>query len=207
MSTLDSLKPVLEKMAEQDKLSPELLEKIVKIQEGEKDRLSKNIDAFIDGKIDVEQFKIIQESKSKENVKLHSDEVYKKEQEPSIEVISDKDVKKIWDKMPLLGYYKKTLPSEFKAVLPFSGKRFLVVGLHFTKDLLPFLQTCEALGLEPKSTYVFWKPYRYPHREPIIAYLEKKDYKVHDLEKMKAVMKEIGASTSDLPIIVIEDGG
>lgn len=200
MAILDSLKAILEKMAEQGKLSPELLETILnkKTEEAEKERLSKNIDAYINGNIDAEQFKVIQESKSEER--------HKEENEPLIKSISNKDVKKIWDKMFLLRYYKKKLPSQLEPALPFSEKRFLVV-LHFTKDLIPFLETCKELGLKPGLTHAFYKPYRYPHREPIIAYLEKQDYKVHALEKMEDVMKEIEASASDLPMIVIEDGG
>lgn len=208
MAILDSLKPILEKMAEQGKISPELLKTIMnmKIAEADKERLSKNIDAFINGKIDIKEFELIQESKSQEIGRARSGEAYKKEQEPLIKSISNEDVNRIWDKMFLLRYYKRTLPSQLQSVLPFSEKRFLVV-LHFTKDLIPFLETCKELGLKPGLTHVFCKPYRYPHRESIIAYLENQDYKVHALEKMEAVMKEIEASASDLPIVVIEDGG
>lgn len=208
MAVLDSLKPILEKMTEQGKISPELLKTIMnmKIAEADKERLSKNIDAFINGKLDIKEFELIQESKSQEIGRARSGEAYKKEQEPLIKSISDEDVKKIGEKMPLLGYYKKTLPSQLQDVLPFSGKRFLVV-LHFTKDLIPFLETCKDLGLEPELTYVFCKPYRYPYREPIAAYLKNQNYKVYALQEMEVVMKKIAESASDLPIIVVEDGG
>jgi S-adenosylhomocysteine hydrolase len=89
--------------------------------------------------------------------------------------------------------------------MPFRGKTFLIV-LHFLKDLIILLELFEKLGLEPDKSYLFWKPYLYPHKDEISSYLKKeKRYNVYPLGDLERVLGKQQESMEN--IVVLEDGG
>jgi hypothetical protein len=104
--------------------------------------------------------------------------------------------------MKLLEYISKDMNK------PFSNKRFLIL-LHFLMDLLPFLDGCEKLGLNPTETVLFYKRYPYPKRDEIIKELEGRGYIIAPIERMQLTLKDFqnrcDAQKKDL--IIIEDGG
>lgn len=120
-------------------------------------------------------------------------------------VYSSNELELIREKMPLLGYLAHKLSKEFSD-RPFAGVNFLIV-LHFLKDLIVFLEACEKLGLEPSSTYLFYKPYLYPHREEIASHLKAKGYRVYPLEKLEEILSALNVQDADGRFVVIEDGG
>ncbi|MBC8521124.1 MAG: hypothetical protein H8D26_03930 [Methanomicrobia archaeon] len=78
--------------------------------------------------------------------------------------------------------------------------------LHFLKDLIIFLESFEKLGLEPDKSYLFWKPYLYPHKDEIGLYLkEEKRYNVYPLRDLERVLGNQQKSMEN--IVVLEDGG
>ena len=120
-------------------------------------------------------------------------------------VYSSNELELIREKMPLLGYLANKLSREFSE-RPFAGVNFLVV-LHFLKDLIVFLEACEKLGLEPNRTYLFYKPYLYPHREEIASHLKAKGYHVHPLDNLEKVLDALNKQNANGHFVVIEDGG
>jgi S-adenosylhomocysteine hydrolase len=121
----------------------------------------------------------------------------------STDIFSDKDIHQIDEKMPLLSYFARKIDSR-----PFEGKRFLIV-LHFLKDLIPFLQSCEFLGLDPSESTLFYKEYCYPHQKDIASYLKTKGYSVEPLKLLDEAISEFDNrwQREQKPIIIIEDGG
>jgi len=117
-------------------------------------------------------------------------------------ILSEKEIKEIENQMPILCSYASNL-SDSK---PFDNKIFLIV-LHFLKDLIIFLKKSEDLGLTPNKTYVFWKPYLYPHKYLIASHLRREGYNVYPLEELENVLKELNQETIIEDIVVIEDGG
>ncbi len=120
--------------------------------------------------------------------------------------ISNDEVENIRNSMPILMYISSKL-SIFQNTLLF-GKRFIIV-LHFLKDLIPFMKSCENLGLSPSETLMFYKKYLYPHKDQLIAYFKEKGYIVEPIENMNealSVFQEKSINSSK-EIIVIEDGG
>ncbi|MCL0036445.1 hypothetical protein M1N47_03415 [Dehalococcoidia bacterium] len=213
ISNFESLRLVLSKLAENGKLPPEVIKKIyegealVRIREKLTTELGKTLDAYRNGRIDEDKFRNIVEVVSKLLLKEEKGEQYE-EQEPVIRFTS-MNIEEIWQRMHILSYYRSTLPTKFPARnLPFLGKRFLMV-LHFTRDLLPFLELCEHLGLNPESAHIFWKPYMYPHREQIAAYLqEEKRYNIYCLTEMENVLGKLESSPMEQPqTVIVEDGG
>ena len=209
----ESFRLILSKLAENGKLPPEVIEKIyageafVRIREFVTAELGETLDAYRNGRIDKDKFRSIVGALCKLLVKEEKGEEYE-EQELVVQLTS-KNIEEIWERMHILSYYRSTLPGKFvRENLPFSGKCFLIV-LHFTRDLLPFLELCECLGLNPESTYIFWKPYMYPHRKQIAAYLEEeKRYNVYCLTEIENVLSKLASSPMEqLQTVVIEDGG
>ena len=113
------------------------------------------------------------------------------------------DERKLKETMPLLAYISNKIENK-----PFNGKRFIIV-LHFLKDLIPFMEYCKHLGLNPSETVLFYKNYLYPHKEEIIVYFRKKGYSVSPLESIDEVLTNFQriCRNNQKPIIVIEDGG
>lgn len=113
------------------------------------------------------------------------------------------DETKFKETMPLLDYICTKIENE-----PFAGKRFIII-LHFLKDLIPFMEWCKNLGLNPSETILFYKNYLYPYKGEIIDYFQKKGYFVSPLESIDEVLTnfQIRCQNSQRPIIVIEDGG
>jgi S-adenosylhomocysteine hydrolase len=114
----------------------------------------------------------------------------------------------------MMDYFKRLMVE--KLGRPFEGLKCMVI-LHLLPDLAPFLESCEALGMDPKSTILFYKPrYKYPHRDAFISALKSKGFQVLPLgnsedrisqlrdylDKMKAAGWD-----SHQPLLVIEDGG
>lgn len=119
--------------------------------------------------------------------------------------VGDNKIDEEWLKetMPVLVYICNKIENK-----PFSEKRFIIV-LHFLKDLIPFIQCCEHLGLNPSETVLFYKNYLYPHKEEIIDYLRRRGYFVSPLEFIDETLTNFQnrAQNTPKPIIVIEDGG
>jgi adenosylhomocysteinase len=120
--------------------------------------------------------------------------------------ISNNEVENIRNSMPILMYLSSKINVSKKALL--SGKRFIIV-LHFLKDLIPFIETCENLGLSPSETLMFYKKYLYPHKDQLITYFKEKGYIVEPIESMDEALSVFQEKSIDSPkeIIVIEDGG
>lgn len=130
-----------------------------------------------------------------------------KEVEPSTDSSKDKlnreDIEAIRNKMPIINYLKNKLSKSGNK--PFSDKNFLII-LHFLKDLIIFLEACEELGLEPEKSYLFYKPYLYPHKDIIIDCLKnKKKYNVYPLEHLDEFLRNKKDELHD--ILILEDGG
>jgi adenosylhomocysteinase len=81
--------------------------------------------------------------------------------------------------------------------------------LHFLKDLIPFLDSCEQIGLNPTESILFYKEYRYPLKEAIMEYLKPKGYPIYSLEYIDTELQKIKErwDVNKKPIIVVEDGG
>lgn len=114
-------------------------------------------------------------------------------------------IERVRNSMPLLNFFKKQL-SRDNEDKPFLGKTFLI-ALHFLKDLIIFLEPFEKLGLEPDKTYLFWKPYLYPHKDGIASYLknEKGYNNIYPLDNLESVLATQQNSMDN--ILVLEDGG
>jgi S-adenosylhomocysteine hydrolase len=117
------------------------------------------------------------------------------------ESFSEKEIKDINENMPLLNYFKEKIKTK-----PFSNKRFFII-LHFLKDLIPFMEACEKLGLKPSNAICFFKKYKYPHREKISAHLQKRGYQIHPLESLADVLITYKEKEINDEILIIEDGG
>lgn len=121
--------------------------------------------------------------------------------------LSGEEMERIRNSMPLLCSLSNTFSRELKHEQHFHGKTFLI-ALHFLKDLIVFLEACEKLGLDPAKTYLFWKPYLYPHKDLIASYLKTRGYEnIYPLEKLESVLENLDQQNSFKGIIVLEDGG
>lgn len=105
------------------------------------------------------------------------------------------------ESMPLISYLSNVIKNN-----PFKDKTFIIL-LHFLKDLIPFIDACEKLGVSPSHTILFYKHYRYPNKKEIEDYLKNKGYdKIYALTEVDSVLREL-SSKQVKNIIVIEDGG
>ncbi|MFN8765188.1 MAG: NAD(P)-dependent oxidoreductase [Pirellulaceae bacterium] len=114
----------------------------------------------------------------------------------------------------MMDYFKQLMVE--KLGRPFEGLKCMVI-LHLLPDLAPFLESCEALGMDPKSTVLFYKPrYKYPHRDAFVSKLKSKGFLVLPLGKeddrisvLRDYLDKMKATgwDSHRPILVIEDGG
>jgi len=126
---------------------------------------------------------------------------------PLTKLFHKENIERIRNSMPLLCSFPDTILRELGDKQPFRNKSFLI-ALHFLKDLIVFLEACEKLGLEPNKSYLFWKPYLYPHKDLIASYLKTKGYEhIYPLEKLESVLKTLDQQNSIKDIIVLEDGG
>jgi S-adenosylhomocysteine hydrolase len=114
----------------------------------------------------------------------------------------------------MMDYFKQLIVE--KLGRPFEGLKCMVI-LHLLPDLAPFLESCEALGMDPKSTILFYKPrYKYPHRDAFISALKSKGFQVLPLGNSEDRISELrdyldkmkaAGWDSHQPLLVIEDGG
>jgi len=120
--------------------------------------------------------------------------------------ISSDEVKNIRNSMPILMYISSNTSIYQNTLL--SDKRFIII-LHFLKDLIPFMESCENLGLSPSETLMFYKKYLYPHKNQLITYFKKKGYIIEPIESMNEALSVFQEKSIDSPkeIIIIEDGG
>lgn len=117
------------------------------------------------------------------------------------------DIKDIRDRMPLLCGISSLLSKELKDRKPFLGKNFLII-LHFLKDLIVFLEACEKLGLKPSKTYLFYKPYLYPHKDSIISFLKSKGYvNIFPIGELSNLLGKLDQQLPVENVMVLEDGG
>lgn len=116
--------------------------------------------------------------------------------------LSERDLQRVREAMPLIKTFANSLSREHSNL--FNGMTFLV-ALHFLKDLIVFLESCEKLGLEPENCYLFWKAYLYPHKDEIITYLQNQGYNVHPVSDLESVLQTQQESMND--VLVLEDGG
>lgn len=89
---------------------------------------------------------------------------------------------------------------------PFQGKHFLI-ALHFLRDLVPFLDCLERLGLSPSRSAVFYKDYMYPHKDEVVSLLRQRGYNVHSLHALDQILSEFDGLLEPGQLVVIEDGG
>lgn len=116
--------------------------------------------------------------------------------------ISEEDISQINENMPLLNYFKSRIRNA-----SFTNKKFLIV-LHFLKDIIPFMQVCERIGLEPSNTIHFCKKYRYPHQKAITGHLNREGYRIYPLNELSDILSKFERELEkDDKVIVIEDGG
>jgi len=204
--TYDPLEIVLSKLAEAGKLPASAIDSIyngkIKLQIAKE--LGKTLDDFREGKIDKKTLDTIQESLYQYAGGLKG--ATKQKRTPQGRITS-KLLDRIRQRTNLLYYLRRTLPKEFDEQLPFKDKLFLII-LHFTIDLIPFLEVCESLGLNPNSSYLFYKPYLYPHKDQIINYLIKqRGYNISSLEELETVLGDLSEEALSQPLVVVEDGG
>lgn len=117
---------------------------------------------------------------------------------------TNEDIERVRNSMPLLNFLANQLSRDNRDK-PFHGKTF-IIALHFLKDLIIFLKSFEKLGLAPDKTYLFWKPYLYPHKDKIVSYLKnEKKYNIYPLDDLEGVLATQQDSMDN--IVVLEDGG
>ena len=120
-------------------------------------------------------------------------------------IYNQSELEMLGNKMPVMGYYADKYSCDSKYRELFSGKKFIII-LHFLKDLLIFLKSCEKIGLDPNQSFVFYKPYFYPHADYIISHLQANGYTVRPLDDLGEVLGELEKDSSE-SILVFEDGG
>jgi S-adenosylhomocysteine hydrolase len=91
---------------------------------------------------------------------------------------------------------------------------FIIILLHFLRDLIPFVEALENFGAKPNKCYLICKPYPYAYRNQISDYLRNKGYNVKiagSFNEMPTliseVLEEIQQKIKKEKLIVIEDGG
>jgi adenosylhomocysteinase len=119
---------------------------------------------------------------------------------------SKEEIEKIKNSMPLLCHFADAFSKELKGK-PFYGKAFLI-ALHFLKDLIVFLEACEKLGLNSNKTYLFWKPYVYPHKDLIVSHLRANGYEnTYPINELGDILENLDKQNLLHEIIILEDGG
>jgi S-adenosylhomocysteine hydrolase len=91
---------------------------------------------------------------------------------------------------------------------------FIIILLHFLRDLIPFVEALEKFGAKANKCYLICKPYPYAYKDQISFYLRNKGYNVKIAETfiemptlISAVLEEIQQKIEKEKLIVIEDGG
>ncbi len=169
-------------------------------------QLGKALDSYRAGEIDEAKLDTIQRHLSASVAWLRADATG---QDAGVAPkITTKLLGRVRRRMSSLMYLSKnTLPELLGKQLPFKDKQALII-LHFTRDLIPFLEACEKLGLNPKSSHLFYKPYLYPHGEQVADYLRDRGFVcISPLDEVETVLATMSGSSGNQPIVVIEDGG
>jgi hypothetical protein len=92
---------------------------------------------------------------------------------------------------------------------PFAGKSGVFI-LHFLRDLIPFCEACENLGLTLTTSTFFYKEYLYPHLSAVREWLRQKGAIVRPLADVDAFLEGLATGSHDVgnrDIVVVEDGG
>jgi S-adenosylhomocysteine hydrolase len=110
------------------------------------------------------------------------------------------EVEQVERDMPVVRYLGN------REATPFAGYKCLKV-LHTLQDLIPYLKSCQELGLKPRNVYLFYKQYPYPSKDGIISYLSDNGYNVQSLEDLDTVLAELNQRWHDESVLVVEDGG
>jgi S-adenosylhomocysteine hydrolase len=91
---------------------------------------------------------------------------------------------------------------------------FIIILLHFLRDLIPFVEALERFGAKADKCYLICKPYPYAYRDQISLYLKNKGCNVKIAESfdempilISAVLEEIRQRIRKEKLIIIEDGG
>ena len=122
---------------------------------------------------------------------------------PLHEELADEFLKDPFQNAPLLSYYSQKIRGQ-----PLAGKRILSL-LHFLRDLIPFVEATNKLGLDPKTSYFYYKEYPYPQREAIAHWLREQGYNVNPVAELAVDLETLEhKDTTDIgEILIIEDGG
>ncbi len=138
-----------------------------------------------------------QQAQIKENLKKTSEHI--KKTIPSIDFSKD-----LFEHTPLLSYYSQdtSLKDTFRG-------KFLLIIMHFLRDLIPFVEALKSLGLEMKKSYFFYKDYPYTIKDEIIEYLIQQEAIVDDYNNLEVHLDNLQNSEilNEDEIIIIEDGG
>jgi len=93
---------------------------------------------------------------------------------------------------------------------------FIIILLHFLRDLIPFVEGLKKFGAEPKKCYLICKPYPYAYKDWISSFLRDEGYNiiiVDDFDKMEAAITltleeiEQKIKKENGHFIIVEDGG
>lgn len=111
----------------------------------------------------------------------------------------------VFRKAKLIRYYLE----DFNDLEIFKNKYALIV-LHFLTDLIPFVKSCQALGLKMNKTYFFYKEYPYLYKEEVKAELELLGANIDSIDNIPSFLEKFSKMiiiNSENQIIIIEDGG
>jgi len=116
--------------------------------------------------------------------------------------------------MKMLGYLSDRKLRELKD-RPFHDY-YVVMVLHFLRDLIPFFETLVKLGVDPQKCYLICKPYPYAYKSQVEGYLKRRGCNVNIASSFNEMPKIIRLVLGQLQqrlvsekrsFIVIEDGG
>jgi len=126
-------------------------------------------------------------------------------------------IKPLIPRLNLLQYYVNKKMKEIKR--PIFKDYFIVILLHFLRDLIPFLEALKSFGAEPNNCYLICKPYPYAYKEQIVTYLKSLGYNVKvadSFDEMSGIISSVLNKIKDRiekskrkgkSFIVVEDGG
>jgi S-adenosylhomocysteine hydrolase len=81
------------------------------------------------------------------------------------------------------------------------------MAMHAFQNLLAVLVAMQRCGLDPASTIVFRKDYRYPRRMGVLRSLRRAGYRVHPMRDLHRLSMEQIIGSAGQPVLIIEDGG
>jgi S-adenosylhomocysteine hydrolase len=93
---------------------------------------------------------------------------------------------------------------------------FIVIMLHFLRDLIPFVETLKKFGAKPDKCYFICKPYPYAYKDQISYYLRIRNYHIKIAESFDEIPTLISVTLKEVQqriekekgrLIIVEDGG